>query len=137
MVTQSSAREVGCWNGGARVRKKYSSSGRSLTPARRSSRVGSRRNPSDGQISSVVRFSLSLRRRGARTYIVGVVDHPYLAIRLPLWLTLPSYASPTPVVLAVSYLIEAVDNEIDLRYKEKGVFLRQKLLDTIPYELDR
>ncbi|RWV97896.1 hypothetical protein GW17_00039285, partial [Ensete ventricosum] len=31
----------------------------------------------------------------------GVVDHPYLATRLPLWLTLPSYASTTPTVLAV------------------------------------
>ncbi|RWW35753.1 hypothetical protein BHE74_00059276, partial [Ensete ventricosum] len=34
-------------------------------------------------------------------YIVGVVDHLYLAIRLPLWLILSSYASTTPVVLAV------------------------------------
>ncbi|RRT44853.1 hypothetical protein B296_00041178, partial [Ensete ventricosum] len=33
-------------------------------------------------------------------YIVGVVDHPYLATRLSLWLTLSSYASTTPVVLA-------------------------------------
>ncbi|RRT54502.1 hypothetical protein B296_00044622 [Ensete ventricosum] len=38
---------------------------------------------------------------GARAYIVGVVDHPYLATRLPLWLTLSSYASTTPVVLVV------------------------------------
>ncbi|RRT65048.1 hypothetical protein B296_00011585 [Ensete ventricosum] len=36
-----------------------------------------------------------------RAYIVGVVDHPYLTIRLSLWLTLSSYASTTPVVLAV------------------------------------
>ncbi|RRT48473.1 hypothetical protein B296_00046341 [Ensete ventricosum] len=34
-------------------------------------------------------------------YIMGVVDHPYLATRLPLWLTLSSYASTTPIVLAV------------------------------------
>ncbi|RZR73592.1 hypothetical protein BHM03_00026158, partial [Ensete ventricosum] len=34
-------------------------------------------------------------------YIVSVIDHPYLATRLPLWLTLSSYASTTPVVLAV------------------------------------
>ncbi|RWW36768.1 hypothetical protein BHE74_00058174, partial [Ensete ventricosum] len=34
-------------------------------------------------------------------YIVGVVDHLYLATRLPLWLTLSSYASTTPVVLVV------------------------------------
>ncbi|RWW41938.1 hypothetical protein BHE74_00052545 [Ensete ventricosum] len=38
---------------------------------------------------------------GARAYIVGVVDHPYLATWLPLWLTLSSYASTTPVVLAM------------------------------------
>ncbi|RRT31362.1 hypothetical protein B296_00048036 [Ensete ventricosum] len=36
-----------------------------------------------------------------RAYIVGVVDHPYLATRLPLWLTLSSYTSTTPVVLAM------------------------------------
>ncbi|RZS10258.1 hypothetical protein BHM03_00041451 [Ensete ventricosum] len=46
MVPRSSAQEVGCWNGGARVGLKYSSSGR----------VGSRRDPSDGQVSSVVDF---------------------------------------------------------------------------------
>ncbi|RRT38276.1 hypothetical protein B296_00051483 [Ensete ventricosum] len=38
---------------------------------------------------------------GAGAYIVGVVDHPYLATQLPLWLTLSSYASTTPVVLTV------------------------------------
>ncbi|RWW62215.1 hypothetical protein BHE74_00030682, partial [Ensete ventricosum] len=37
----------------------------------------------------------------ARAYIVGVVDHSYLATRLPLWLTLSSYASTTPAVLVV------------------------------------
>ncbi|RWW38460.1 hypothetical protein BHE74_00056308 [Ensete ventricosum] len=37
---------------------------------------------------------------GAGAYIVGIVDHPYLATRLPLWLTLPSYTSTTSVVLA-------------------------------------
>ncbi|RRT66965.1 hypothetical protein B296_00032065 [Ensete ventricosum] len=81
MMIQSSAREVGCWNDGARVGRKYSSSGRSLIPARRSGRVGSRRDPSDSQWV--------------------FVDHPYLATRLPLWLTLSLYASTMPVVLAV------------------------------------
>ncbi|RRT38807.1 hypothetical protein B296_00052222 [Ensete ventricosum] len=38
---------------------------------------------------------------GAGAYIVGVVAHPYLATRLPLWLTLSSYASTTLVVPAV------------------------------------
>ncbi|RZR97940.1 hypothetical protein BHM03_00027224 [Ensete ventricosum] len=42
-----------------------------------------------------------LPRRGARAYIVSVVDYSYLATRLPLWLTLSSYASTTPTVLAV------------------------------------
>ncbi|RRT81561.1 hypothetical protein B296_00008558 [Ensete ventricosum] len=37
---QSSAWEVGCWSGGARVGRKYSSPGRPLTPARRSGQVG-------------------------------------------------------------------------------------------------
>ncbi|RWV82071.1 hypothetical protein GW17_00056458 [Ensete ventricosum] len=46
-------------------------------------------------------FATPLPRRGAGAYIVGVVDHPYLATRLPLWLTLSSYASTTSVVLAV------------------------------------
>ncbi|RZR92305.1 hypothetical protein BHM03_00020582 [Ensete ventricosum] len=77
VVPQGSAREVGCWNGGARVGRKYSSSGRLLTPARRPGRVGA--------------------------YIVGIVDHPYLATWLPLWLTMPSYTSTTPAVLVVRH----------------------------------
>ncbi|RWV93588.1 hypothetical protein GW17_00043948 [Ensete ventricosum] len=102
MVPQGSTREVCCWNGGARVGRKYSSSGRSLTPARRPGRVGSRRDPSDGQVSFVVYFlPIPLPRRGAGAYIVGVVDHPYLTTWLPLWLTMPSYTSTTPAVLAV------------------------------------
>ncbi|RZR87840.1 hypothetical protein BHM03_00015317 [Ensete ventricosum] len=40
---------------------------------------------------------------GARAYIVGVVDHPYLATRLPLWLTMLSHTSTMPVVLAVGH----------------------------------
>ncbi|RZS12427.1 hypothetical protein BHM03_00043869 [Ensete ventricosum] len=43
----------------------------------------------------------SCKKVGSGAYIVGVVDHPYLATRLPLWLTLSLYASITPVVLAV------------------------------------
>ncbi|RRT42302.1 hypothetical protein B296_00048105 [Ensete ventricosum] len=81
MVIQSSAREVGCWNGGARVGRKYSSSGRSLIPARMSSRVGSRRDPSDGQVSLVVGFAIPLPRRGARAYIVGSTTLAVLAVR--------------------------------------------------------
>ncbi|RWW51403.1 hypothetical protein BHE74_00042259 [Ensete ventricosum] len=88
---QSSAWEVGYRNDGAQVGRKCSSSGR----------VGSRRDPSDSQVSFVIGSSIPLPRRGARAYIVGIVDHPYLVTRLPLWLTLPSYTSTTPVVLAV------------------------------------
>ncbi|RWW69214.1 hypothetical protein BHE74_00023204 [Ensete ventricosum] len=80
---------------------KYSSSGRPLTPARRSGWAGSRRDPSDVKLVQWLVFAIPLPRRGARAYIVSVVDHPYLATRLPLWLTLSSYASTTPVVLAV------------------------------------
>ncbi|RZS01943.1 hypothetical protein BHM03_00031904 [Ensete ventricosum] len=40
-------------------------------------------------------------KKAGSVYIVGVVDHPYLATWLPLWLTMPSYTSTTPVVLAV------------------------------------
>ncbi|RWW50753.1 hypothetical protein BHE74_00042954 [Ensete ventricosum] len=63
----------------ARVGRKYSSSGRSLTPTRRPGRVGA--------------------------YIVGVVDHSYLATWLPLRLTMPSYTSITHVILAVGRTI--------------------------------
>ncbi|RZS05178.1 hypothetical protein BHM03_00035641 [Ensete ventricosum] len=36
-------------------------------------------------------------------YIVGVVDHPYLATWLPLWLTMLSHTSTMPAVLAVGH----------------------------------
>ncbi|RRT31193.1 hypothetical protein B296_00059036 [Ensete ventricosum] len=39
----------------------------------------------------------------AGAYIVGAVGHSYLTTLLPLWLTMPSYASTTPVVLAVRH----------------------------------
>ncbi|RWW09495.1 hypothetical protein GW17_00027011 [Ensete ventricosum] len=39
-----------------------------------------------------------------RAYIVGVVDHPYLATWLPLWLTMLSHTSTMPVVLAVGHV---------------------------------
>ncbi|RZR85969.1 hypothetical protein BHM03_00013056 [Ensete ventricosum] len=40
---------------------------------------------------------------GAGAYIVGVVDHPYLATWLPLWLTMLSHTSTMPAVLAVGH----------------------------------
>ncbi|RZR82501.1 hypothetical protein BHM03_00008943 [Ensete ventricosum] len=42
----------------------------------------------------------SCKKVGSGAYIVGVVGHPYLATLLPLWLTMPSYTSTTPAVLA-------------------------------------
>ncbi|RRT76857.1 hypothetical protein B296_00025881 [Ensete ventricosum] len=36
-------------------------------------------------------------------YIVGVIDHPYLATWLPLWLTMLSHTSTMPAVLAVGH----------------------------------
>ncbi|RWW43337.1 hypothetical protein BHE74_00051015 [Ensete ventricosum] len=101
MVPHGSAREVSCWNGGARVGRKYSNSGRSLTPARRLGRVGSRYDPSDGPVSSVLCFPIPLPRKGAGAYIVGVVDHLYLVTWLPLWPIMSSYTSTTPAVLAM------------------------------------
>ncbi|RWV85807.1 hypothetical protein GW17_00052372 [Ensete ventricosum] len=78
-VRMCSDSEFGCWSGGVRVKREYSSSGRPPTPARRSGRVGSRRDPSEDQVSSCIGlFSLSLSRRGAGAFIVGTVDHSYL-----------------------------------------------------------
>ncbi|RZS25779.1 hypothetical protein BHM03_00059027 [Ensete ventricosum] len=57
------------------------------------------RTPSRGLAAGVV----ELRSRGGASgaYIVSVVGHPYLATLLPLWLTMSSYPSTTPVVLAL------------------------------------
>ncbi|RWW56287.1 hypothetical protein BHE74_00037011 [Ensete ventricosum] len=85
------------------VRRRHLRSGRASTPARRSGRVSSRRDPSDDQVSFVVGSAIPLSRRGAGAYIVGVVDHPYLTTWSPLWLTMPSYTSTTPAVLAVRH----------------------------------
>ncbi|RRT49309.1 hypothetical protein B296_00039651 [Ensete ventricosum] len=93
--------EVGCWSGGARVGRRHLSSSRAPTPARRSGRVSSRHDPSDVPISSVVDFAIPLPRRGAGAFIVSAVGHSYLVTLLPLWLTMPSCPSTTPVVLAV------------------------------------
>ncbi|RZR98720.1 hypothetical protein BHM03_00028142 [Ensete ventricosum] len=96
---------VGCWSGEVRVRRRHLRSGREPAPAKRSGRVSSRRDPSDDQVSLVVDFSILLPRRGAEAYIVGAVGHPYLATLLPLWLTMSSYPSTTPAVLAVGRTI--------------------------------
>ncbi|RZS26732.1 hypothetical protein BHM03_00060111, partial [Ensete ventricosum] len=91
---------VGYWSGGARVRRRHLRSGRAPARARRSGRLSSRCDSSDDQVSLVVRFSIPLPRRGAGAFIVSVVDHSYLVTLLPLWPTMPSYPSTTPVILA-------------------------------------
>ncbi|RWW36417.1 hypothetical protein BHE74_00058568, partial [Ensete ventricosum] len=92
--------EAGYWSGGAQVGRRHLSSGRASTPARRSGRESSRRDPSDGQVSSVVDFFIPLPRRCVGAFIVVVVGHSYLVTLLPLWLTMSSYPSTTPAVLA-------------------------------------
>ncbi|RRT39771.1 hypothetical protein B296_00052274 [Ensete ventricosum] len=57
------------------------------------------RTPSRGFATGVA--ELGSRGGTSGAYIVDVVGHPYLATLMPLWLTMPSYTSPTPVVLAL------------------------------------
>ncbi|RWV86351.1 hypothetical protein GW17_00051772 [Ensete ventricosum] len=103
---------VGCWSGRVRVRRRHLKSGREPAPVKRSGRVSSRRDPSDDQVSLVVDFPIPLPRRGAGAYIVGAVGHPYLATLLPSWLTMSSYPSTTPVVLAVRHASAGKDVEL-------------------------
>ncbi|RWV81788.1 hypothetical protein GW17_00056762 [Ensete ventricosum] len=93
--------EVDCWSGGVRVGRRRLSLGRAPAPTRRSGRVGSCRDPSDGEVSAMVDFAIPLPCRGARTFIVSDVGHSYLIILLPLRLTISSYLSTMPLVLAV------------------------------------
>ncbi|RRT54626.1 hypothetical protein B296_00016934 [Ensete ventricosum] len=93
--------EVGCWSGEVRFGRRHLSSGRELAYARRSGRVSSRRDPSDGQVSAIVDFAIPLLRRGAEAFIVSVVGHSYLISLLPLLVTMSSYLSTMPVILAV------------------------------------
>ncbi|RWV83088.1 hypothetical protein GW17_00055353, partial [Ensete ventricosum] len=53
--------------------------------------VESRRDPFDGQVSLVVDFAIPPLRRGAETFIVIVIGHPYLRSLLRLLLTMSSY----------------------------------------------
>ncbi|RWW37265.1 hypothetical protein BHE74_00057661, partial [Ensete ventricosum] len=85
------------WRSG---RGKGFSSGRLLIPTRRSGRVGSRRNPSDGQVSLVVDFAILLLRRGAGAFIVIVTGYPYLKLLSSLLLTIPLHLTTLSVVLA-------------------------------------
>ncbi|RWV84493.1 hypothetical protein GW17_00053789 [Ensete ventricosum] len=63
-------------------------------------RVGSRRDPFDGQVSSVVDFAIPLLRRGARAFIVRVTGYPYLNLLSSLLLTIPLHLTMSSVVLA-------------------------------------
>ncbi|RRT40370.1 hypothetical protein B296_00035311 [Ensete ventricosum] len=96
----SPAWEVGYWSGGAHVGGKCFSSGRPLIPARRSGRVGSRRDPFDGQVSLVVDFSIPLLRRGIEAFIVIVMGRPYRRPLSSLLLTILLHLTTPFVVLA-------------------------------------
>ncbi|RWW06498.1 hypothetical protein GW17_00030169 [Ensete ventricosum] len=76
------------------------SSGRLLVPAGRSGRVGSRRDPSDGQVSLVVDFAIPLLRRGAGAFIATVTGYPYLNPLSSLLLTIPLLLTTPSVILA-------------------------------------
>ncbi|RWW54291.1 hypothetical protein BHE74_00039136 [Ensete ventricosum] len=93
--------EVGCWSGGVQVGGKCFSSGQLLIPARRSGRVGSRRDPSDGQVSSVVDFVIPLIHRGAGAFIVIVTGRSYLRLLSSLLLTILLHLTTPSVVLAM------------------------------------
>ncbi|RRT39941.1 hypothetical protein B296_00058801 [Ensete ventricosum] len=60
-------------------------------PARRPSRgrVGSRGDPSDDQVSSVVDFAIPLLRRGSGAFIATVIGYPFLNPLSSLLLTIP------------------------------------------------
>ncbi|RZS21651.1 hypothetical protein BHM03_00054314 [Ensete ventricosum] len=77
-----------------------SGSGRSLVPAGRSGRVGSRRDPSDGQVSLVVDFAIPLLRRGAGAFIATVTGYPYLNPLSYLLLTISLHLTMSSMVLA-------------------------------------
>ncbi|RRT33668.1 hypothetical protein B296_00037555, partial [Ensete ventricosum] len=62
--------------------------------------VSSRRDPSDGQISSVVNFAIPLLRRGAGAFIVIVTGYPYLNLLSSLLLTIQLHLTMSSVVLA-------------------------------------
>ncbi|RRT52178.1 hypothetical protein B296_00017890 [Ensete ventricosum] len=93
--------KVGYWSGGVRAGRRRLSSGWPPAPARRSGRVSSRRDPSDDQVSVMVDFLIPLLYRGAGAFIASVVGYSYLISLLSLLLTMSSYISTMPVVLAV------------------------------------
>ncbi|RRT66395.1 hypothetical protein B296_00040224 [Ensete ventricosum] len=66
-------------------------------------RVGFRRDPSDGQVSSVVDFAIPLLRRGAGAFIAIVTGYPYLNPLSSLLLTILLHLTMSSVVLAARH----------------------------------
>ncbi|RZR78219.1 hypothetical protein BHM03_00003495 [Ensete ventricosum] len=62
--------------------------------------VGSRRGPSDGQVSSVVDFAIPPLRRGAGAFIATVTRYPYMNLLSSLLLIISLYLTMSSVVLA-------------------------------------
>ncbi|RRT39050.1 hypothetical protein B296_00041986 [Ensete ventricosum] len=65
-----------------------------------SGRVSSRHDPSDGQVSLVVDFTIPLLRRGVGAFIVRVTGSPYLSLLSSLLFIIPLYLIMSSVVLA-------------------------------------
>ncbi|RWV98504.1 hypothetical protein GW17_00038644 [Ensete ventricosum] len=63
-------------------------------------KVGSRRDPFDGQVSFVVDFAISRHRRDAGAFIAIVTGYPYLKSLYSLLLTIPLHLTTPSVVLA-------------------------------------
>ncbi|RZS26968.1 hypothetical protein BHM03_00060392 [Ensete ventricosum] len=64
------------------------------------SQLGSRCDPSDGQVSFVVDFTIPSLRRGAGAFITTVTGYPYLNLLSSLLLTIPLHLTMSSVVLA-------------------------------------
>ncbi|RWW17936.1 hypothetical protein GW17_00018117 [Ensete ventricosum] len=79
--------------------------GRSLVPAGRSGQVGSRRDPSDDQVSLVVDFAIPLLRRGARAFIatIGVSVPQSLIFFIAYHTAAPHHAISDPCGEARTY----------------------------------
>ncbi|RZS08066.1 hypothetical protein BHM03_00038996 [Ensete ventricosum] len=68
-----------------------------------SGRVGSRRDPSGGQVSLVVDFAIPLLRRGAGAFIATVTRYPYLNPLFFLLLIILLHLTTPSVVLAARH----------------------------------
>ncbi|RWW83254.1 hypothetical protein BHE74_00008252 [Ensete ventricosum] len=65
--------------------------------------VKSRRDPSDGQVSFVVDFTIPGLRRGVWAFIAIVTGYPYLKLLSSLLLTIPLHLTTPSVVLATRH----------------------------------